>query len=82
MANNYRYFLYSDEQVKEKNEILSSTGKSFECGTVVVNGSRKKFSQMSTEPTMDRFIDTVIVAEGDKDSFIYSMPKNIKKRGN
>ena len=40
------YFLYSDEQIAEKNNILSSTGKKFVPGTVVVNGKRTKFTQL------------------------------------
>ena len=78
----YMYFLYSEEQFKEKNEILIKAGKSFETGTVVVNGNRKKFTQLSSNPKLPRFIDTTIVAEGYIDQFIYNEPKVVKRRGN
>ena len=78
----YVYFLYSEEQFKEKNSILASTGKSFSPGTVVVNGKRQKFTQIATEPKIDRFIDSIVVAEGYIDSFTYTEPTNSRKRGN
>jgi hypothetical protein len=37
------YFLYSDEQVKEKNKALERAGKRFVPGTIVVNGKKRKF---------------------------------------
>ena len=79
---NYKYFLYSDEQIKEKNKILKQTGKMFEPGTVIVNGTRKKFTQLSDKPSMPRFIDTKIVAEGDTEEKTFTLPKNIKLKGN
>lgn len=78
----YRYFIYSEEQIKEKNEILDKTEKQFEPGIVVVNGERKRFTQLSKTPTLNRYFDAEIVAEGEIDNFVYSMPKSIKKRGN
>ena len=75
------YFLYSDEQITEKNKILEKTGKKFEPGYVVVGGKRVKFSQLSSSPTIDRFIDTKSVASGDLGSFIYEAPKTVPKRG-
>lgn len=80
--NQYVYFIYSEEQFKEKNQILNRTGKTFEPGTVVVNGVRKKFTQLSTKPSIPRFIDFKIVAEGELDKFSYTEPETIKKRGN
>lgn len=78
----YKYFLYSDEQLKEKTEILAKTGKTFTPGTVVVNGTRQKFTQLSDKPTLGRFIDTKIVAEGYVDKFTFTEPIIAKKRGN
>lgn len=78
----YVYFLYSEEQFKEKNKILAQAGKEFSAGTVVVNGARKKFTQMSTESSITRFIDTKIIAEGYQDSMTFTKPIIQNKKGN
>lgn len=75
----YVYFLFSADQIKEKNKILYNTGKVFEPGTVIINGNRKKFTQLSTKPTIPRYIDAEIVAQGIIDNFIYTEPKNTRK---
>lgn len=77
--NKYVYFLYSEEQIKEKNQIMKKTGKTFVPGTVVVNGTRKKFTQLSTDSKLDRFIDTVLVAEGYEKSFVFTRPTSVKE---
>ena len=73
------YFLYSDEQVKEKNKILDKIGKEFVPGIVVVNGARKKFSQISKDPKSARYIDTVVVAEGIIGNMTYTETTTRKK---
>lgn len=78
----YVYFLYSEEQFQEKNKILGKMGKSFSAGTVVVNGKRKKFTQISDKPSLDRFIDTEVIYEGYLDSVTYTKPVIGKKKGN
>lgn len=75
------YFLYSDEQIVEKNKILSATGKKFIPGTVVVNGKRTKFTQLSEVPNISRFIDTKIVASGELNNFVYQLPSTQNKKG-
>lgn len=69
-----KYFLYSQEQFNEKNEIMGKLGKSFVPGTVVVNGERKKYTQLSEKASIDRFVDTKIVAQGDPNTFTYTKP--------
>ena len=76
------YFLYSDEQIAEKNNILSSTGKKFVPGTVVVNGKRTKFTQLSESAPISRFIDTKIVPSGELSDFTYQEPSTTIKKGN
>lgn len=69
------YFMYSDEQIKEKNNVLKVSGKKFVCGTVVVNGQRKKFTQITTnKDTMSRFVDSYIVTEGVYGDITYIDP--------
>ena len=79
--NKYMYFLYSEDQYKEKNKILERTGKVFEAGTVVVNGTRRKFTQINDKPVIPRFIDTRIVAEGYPDQFTFTDTRVVPKRG-
>ena len=78
----YRYFFYSEEQLKEKNQVLYSAGKSFNAGTVIVNGARRKFTQMTNVPELPRFIDAKLVAEGYLDSLVYTQPTTTRRSGN
>lgn len=71
--SDYKYFLYSEEQIKEKNTILAKQNKIFVPGVVVVNGTRKNFSQLSDSNSM-RYIDTKVVAEGDIKNITYQKP--------
>lgn len=73
------YFLYSREQVDEKNEILAKSNKEFVPGYVIVGGIRKEFSTLSSKPEIPRYIDTRIVAEGEVKDFTYEKPKTVKK---
>ena len=71
----YVYFVYSGEQIKEKNEVLKNRKKKFICGTVVVNGQRKQFSQIVTSISqMSRYVDTKVVCEGILGDFTYNKP--------
>ena len=77
--NKFVYFLYSEEQLKEKNEILYKQGKVFKPGTVYVGMSRLLFTQMSEKDYIDRFIDTKIVAKGYKNQMKFDMPKTTRR---
>ena len=78
----FKYFLYSDEQIAEKNKILSRFGKKFYPGVVSTNGSMKKFTQLSDKPDMPRFVDTRIVASGELSTMVYKAPTEEVKTGN
>lgn len=56
------YFLYSGDQIKEKNKILANCNKQFVPGTVSVQNKRCKFTHISQSPNIPRFIDAKIVA--------------------
>ena len=77
--NKFVYFLYSEEQVKERNKILDKQGKIYVPGTVYVGMSRIQFSQLSEKETIDRFIDTKVVAKGYKNQMKYELPKTKKR---
>jgi hypothetical protein len=79
IENKYVYFLYSEEQLKERNNILAKQGKQFVPGTVYVGMSRIAFTQMSERNKLERFIDTKIVAEGYKNQMKYDLPTNKKR---
>ena len=75
VSTSYVYFVYSGEQIKEKNSILAPHNKKFKCGTVVVNGQRKQFTQIVTSlGQMSRYVDTRIICEGILADFTYNNP--------
>lgn len=76
------YFLYSREQITEKNKVLSPQGKKFQPGIVIINNRRVEFTQLSSSPDMPRFIDTKIIASGEVSSFTYTLPKAVLKEAN
>ena len=77
-----KYFLYSDEQIKEKNKILARTGKIFVPGVITQNGKRIQFTQLSDKPDIGkRFSDVKIIASGELSTFTYTMPSAEIKRG-
>lgn len=77
-----KYFLYSDEQIKEKNIILARSGKCFMPGTIVINGRKTKFTQISNNANIgNRFSDIKIIAVGEESTFSYIAPTTELKRG-
>ena len=82
MANdNIVYFLYSEEMVKERNNILAKQNKFFQPGSVVVNGESRQFTCINKTEELKRFIDAKVVAKGRKQDFKYTEPANMIKRG-
>ena len=75
----YKYFLYSELQINEKNNILSRSAKEFVPGVVTVNGKRVKFTQLSSTPDMPRYIDSKIVAQGETDEMTFVDPSTCLK---
>ena len=76
-----KYFLYSDEQIKEKNQILARSDKEFVPGVVTMNGRKVKYTQLSDTASMPRYVDTKIVASGELNNFTYTKPQTVPKRG-
>lgn len=79
---NIKYFLYSDEQIKEKNDILKKVGKRFEPGTIVIRGNKYKYTQLSNTADMPRFTDVKVVASSPLNEVTYEKPKSVKIEGN
>lgn len=67
----YVYFLYSEQQEKERTEIESRMSRIFRAGTVVVNGKRRKFTELSMKNT-NRYPDCKVVAEGWRSTMTYT----------
>lgn len=76
-----KFFMYSQDQFNEKNSILKERGKEFVPGIVVVDGAKKQFTALTNSPVLERFMDAKVVTQGEVDSFVYSMPKTVKKTG-
>lgn len=67
----YVYFLYSDNQYKERTEIENKMSRVFIPGVVFVNGKRVKFTEISRKNT-NRYPDCKVVAEGYKSKMKYT----------
>lgn len=66
-------FFYSYEQLLMRKNIELSMGKKFKVGHVVVNGTRKPFTEM-TSSAQSRFPDAKLVASGDPTTMNYTEP--------
>lgn len=69
-----KYFLYSAEQLKFRKALEEKMGKTFKVGHVIVNGTKKPFTELSSNPT-SRFTDVKIVAQGDPALMNYTLPE-------
>ena len=70
----YKYFLYSSQQEKFFSDIEKSMGKKFKVGIVFTKGTKKSFTEISSNPT-NGYSDAKIVAEGEETSFRYTLPR-------
>ena len=69
----YVYFLYSEQQNKERSEIEKKMSRVFSPGTVIVNGRKKIFTELS-KSSSNRYPDCKIIAEGWKAKMMYTPP--------
>lgn len=69
----YVYFLYSDQQNKDRSGIEKKMSRVFVPGTVIVNGRKKIFTELS-KSSSNRYPDCKIVAEGMKSKMMYTPP--------
>jgi len=72
-----KYFLYSSEQLRFRRGIEEKMGHKFKVGQVVVNGTRRPFTEISSSPT-SRYADAKVVAKGDPDLMVYTPPAGKK----
>ena len=76
----YGYFLFSQQEVNDKNELYDRMSRKLQLGTVIYNGRKKEFSSLSDKPELPRYIDVRIVAEGETDKMTYTMPRSVQKK--
>lgn len=69
-----KYFMYSTKQRDFRKEMSGKRGKIFRVGEVIVNGTRRPFTELSSSPT-SRFSDARIVAQGDPSTMKYTLPE-------
>ena len=67
----YVYFIYSEQQKKERTEAEARNNKLFVPGEVLVMGEWKEFTQVSNRPSLPLFADSRVVAEGYKDRITF-----------
>lgn len=71
--DSYVYFLYSEKQSKDRSEIEKKMSRVFTLGSVIVNGRKKFFTEMSKKSS-NRYPDCKIIAEGWLSKVTYTLP--------
>lgn len=69
----YVYFLFSEEQKTFRENVERTLNRKFIPGAVMVNGVRKRFTEMSLKNT-GNYPDTKIVAEGLRSTMKFTQP--------
>ncbi len=75
----YVYFLYSEQQKKNRAELEAKLCRNFVPGKVLVNGQMKRFTEMSSKSTTI-YPDTVVIAEGYISTFKYIPPTTVSAK--
>lgn len=68
-----KYFLYSSSQMKFMREMEAKRGKKFKVGSVIFNGSKKAFTELSSTD-VSPYTDGKVVASGDTAFMTYTLP--------
>jgi hypothetical protein len=67
----YVYFLYSEQQFKERTKVEKTMSRIFTPGSVIVNGRKKPFTEMAKKSS-NRYPDCKVVAEGYKSKMVFT----------
>jgi hypothetical protein len=67
------YFLYSEQQVSERSTIEKTMSRVFTPGTVIINGRKKLFTEISKKSS-NRYPDCKVVASGYRSQLVFTMP--------
>lgn len=74
MADIIHYFLFSKSQLDMRIELEKKMSRKFKPGTVIVNGVKKQYTEIVTDPKNSRYPDAVVVAYGNKKDMKYYDP--------
>ncbi|MDD3121897.1 MAG: hypothetical protein PHC62_00110 [Candidatus Izemoplasmatales bacterium] len=74
----YRYFIFSNTQKKEREEIEKEIGRVFKPGIVAYKGVKRQFTELLTDISKCRYADFELVAEGYLQDITYSLPTHEK----
>lgn len=74
MAQDYRYFFYSSEQLAFNTKMEAKQGKRYKVGTVIYNGKKKYFTEMN-RTGKSNYSDAKLIFEGEASKFKYTLPK-------
>ena len=77
MPETIHYFLFSRTQLDMRIELEKKMSKRFKPGEVIVNGVRKPYTEIVTDPNNSRYSDAVIVTYGNKKDIKYYDPISI-----
>ena len=73
LEREYKYFLFSKEQLKLRQELEARIGRKYKAGEIVIQGKNKMFTEISDTPT-NPYQDTRVVAKGYINEFKYTEP--------
>lgn len=82
MAASYKYFLYSATQYKARVQIEKNMKKQYIPGKVLVRGQWKDYTEISNNPSNNRFSDTIIITEGYIDNINYTKSRSMLAANN
>ena len=75
----YKYFFFSLDQMKEREDTYDRLNKRFVPGTVIYNGTVYEFTCSATTPSLPRFPDARLVAEGEESTMQVVQPKGVRR---
>lgn len=61
----HRVFIYSAQQERELKEIHNKAGNKYHLGTVIVNGSEKRYTSVVRNRSESQYADARVLIEGD-----------------
>ena len=70
-----KYFLYSSEELNFRKEVEAKMGRRFVAGHVIIYGTKKPFTSLSSTSTSARYPDSKVVASGEISMMKYTMPE-------
>lgn len=70
----HRFFIYSQNQRQEKNQIATAMSKKYTPGSLVIRGQKKLFTDIVLNLNTVMYSDYKVIAEGDIRRVKYTAP--------